>query len=42
VKAALMLCGIDDNIMEAFRITRLDSIFQIKKNEDEGIRAFDK
>jgi anti-anti-sigma factor len=42
VKAALILCGIDDNIMEAFRITRLDSIFQIKKNEDEGIRAFDK
>jgi anti-anti-sigma factor len=42
VKSALILCGIDDNIMEAFRITRLDSIFQIKKNEDEGIRAFDK
>jgi anti-anti-sigma factor len=40
--AALVLCGIDDNIMEAFRITRLDGVFQIKKNEDEGIRAFDK
>jgi len=38
--AALVLCGIDDNIMEAFRITRLDSVFQIKKNEDEGIGAF--
>jgi len=41
-KAALVLCGIDDNIMEAFRITRLDSVFQIMKNEDEGIRAFEK
>ncbi|MDR2438784.1 MAG: STAS domain-containing protein [Planctomycetaceae bacterium] len=40
VKAILLLCGIDDNIMEAFRITRLDNVFQIKKNEDEGIRSF--
>jgi len=40
VKAALILCGIDDNIMEAFRITRLDSVFQIRKNGDEGINAF--
>jgi len=39
-QAALVLSGIDDNIMEAFRITRLDSVFQIKKNEDEGIQAF--
>ena len=39
-QSALILCGIDDNIMEAFRITRLDSVFQIKKNEDEGIHAF--
>jgi len=41
VKAHLVLCGIDDNIMEAFRITRLDNVFQIKKNEDEGIHAFE-
>jgi anti-sigma B factor antagonist len=39
-KADLVLCGIDDNIMEAFRITRLDNVFKIKRNEDEGIRAF--
>ncbi len=39
-KATLYLCGIDENIMEAFRITRLDNVFQIKKNEDEGIRSF--
>ena len=41
-KSALVLCGIDDNIMEAFRITRLDGVFTIKKNEDEGIQAFEK
>ena len=40
VSATLTLCGIDDNIMEAFRITRLDHIFQIKKSEDEGVRSF--
>lgn len=34
----LLLCGIDDNLMEAFRITRLDTVFQIKKNEEEAIR----
>ena len=39
-QAALILCGIDDNIMEAFHITRLDSVFQIKKNENEGVQAF--
>jgi anti-anti-sigma factor len=38
--AKLFLCGIDDNIMEAFRITRLDTIFTIKKNEDDGVRSF--
>ncbi len=38
--ATLILCGIDDNIMEAFRITRLDTIFTIKKSEDEGVRTF--
>ena len=40
-KAALVLCGIDDNIMEAFRITRLDNVFKIEKNEDEGVGAFE-
>ena len=36
--ASLVLCCIDDNIMEAFRITRLDTVFQIKKTEDEGAK----
>lgn len=38
--ATLFLCGIDENIMEAFRITRLDTVFSIKKSEDEAIRTF--
>ena len=38
--AMLFLCGIDDNIMEAFRITKLDTIFTIRKNEDDGVRSF--
>ena len=36
--ATLVLCSIDDNIMEAFRITRLDTVFQIKKTEEEGAK----
>ena len=38
-KASLVLCCIDDNIMEAFRITRLDTVFQIKKTEEEGTKT---
>jgi len=37
--ASLALCCIDDNIMEAFRITRLDTVFQIRKTEEEGTKA---
>lgn len=35
----LALCGINENIMEAFKITRLDSIFNIKKGEMEAVKA---
>ena len=35
----MVLCAIDENIMEAFRITRLDSVFTIKKTEDEAVRT---
>lgn len=38
----LALCGINDNIMEAFKITRLDSIFVIKKGELEAVKALGK
>lgn len=35
----LALCGINDNIMEAFKITRLDSVFNIKKGEMEAAKS---
>ena len=35
----LALCGINDNIMEAFKITRLDSVFKIKKGEMEAVKS---
>ena len=35
----LALCGINDNIMEAFKITRLDSVFVIKTGEMEAVKA---
>lgn len=37
----LVLCSIDDNIMEAFRITRLDTVFQIQKSEADGTKALE-
>lgn len=37
----LVLCSIDDNIMEAFRITRLDTVFQIQKTEADGIKVLE-
>ncbi len=38
-KVKLALCGINSNIMEAFKITRLDTIFKIKETEFEAIKA---
>lgn len=38
-KVKLALCGINANIMEAFKITRLDSLFKIKKTEDDAIKT---
>lgn len=35
----LALCGINDNIMEAFKITRLDTLFMIKRSELEAVKA---
>ena len=35
----LALCGINENIMEAFKITRLDSVFNIKKGEMEAAKS---
>ena len=35
----LGLCGINSNIMEAFKITRLNTMFTIKPSENEAIKA---
>ncbi|MDO4585789.1 MAG: STAS domain-containing protein [Planctomycetia bacterium] len=36
----LELCGINKNIMEAFRITRLDELFTIKQHENETLGKY--
>jgi anti-sigma B factor antagonist len=38
-KAALFLCGICPNIMEVFKITKLDSIFKIRATENEAVNS---
>jgi anti-anti-sigma factor len=38
----LRLCGISDNVMEVFKITRLNKVFDIHKTEDKALASFDK
>ena len=38
-KLALFLCNIDPNILEVFKITKLDSIFKIRNSELEAIHS---
>jgi anti-sigma B factor antagonist len=40
VKGKLRLASIKPEIMEVFKITRLDTIFDIKKNVAEALKAF--
>ena len=35
----LLLCNLNDDIMEIFKITNLESIFKIRKGVDEAIRS---
>jgi anti-sigma B factor antagonist len=35
----LRLCNIDPKIMEVFKITRLDKMFDIRKNVDEAVQS---
>ncbi|MDR1492101.1 MAG: STAS domain-containing protein [Planctomycetaceae bacterium] len=35
----LLLCGLNDSILEIFKITNLDSIFKIRKGTEEAIRS---
>ena len=38
-RAALFLCRIDDNILEVFKITKLDSLFKIRPTEVEALHS---
>jgi anti-anti-sigma factor len=38
----LKLCGISDNVMEVFKITRLNKVFEIYKTEEKAVAAFEK
>jgi anti-anti-sigma factor len=35
----LLLCGLNDDIVEIFKITNLDTIFKIRKGAEEAIRS---
>ena len=35
----LLLCNLNDDIMEIFKITNLETIFKIRKGVDEAIRS---
>ena len=38
----LKLCSISDNVMEVFKITRLNKVFDIQKTEEKAIASFEK
>ncbi len=38
-KIALFLCAIDPNILEVFKITKLDSLFKIRGTEQEALNS---
>jgi len=38
----LKFCAISPNVLEVFKITRLNKVFDIKNDEDSGIKAFGK
>lgn len=38
-KVALFLCAINPNILEVFKITKLDSIFKIRDTENEAVHS---
>ncbi|MBR4834870.1 MAG: STAS domain-containing protein [Thermoguttaceae bacterium] len=35
----LFLCGVDENILEVFKITKLDTIFKIRPSEVEALHS---
>lgn len=39
---ALKLCNISDNVMEVFKLMRLNKILDLQKDEEKAIASFDK
>ncbi len=40
-KINLKLCNITPNVLEVFRITRLDKVFDIQQDQEQAIASFD-
>lgn len=40
VKGTLVMCSIKKEIVEVFKITKLDKLFKIKANEQEALASF--
>lgn len=40
-KVALKLCSIDDQIMQVFKITKLDKVLEIHPSEERALGAFE-
>jgi anti-anti-sigma factor len=38
----LKFCEISDNLMEVFKLTKLNKVFDIYKTEEKGVAAFEK
>lgn len=38
----LKLCNISDNVMEVFKLMRLNKILDIQKDEEKALKSFDK
>lgn len=41
-KTQLKLCSIDDQIMQVFKLTKLDKVLDIQPNEDRALSSFEK
>jgi anti-anti-sigma regulatory factor len=40
-KGKLVMCGLRDNLMKVFKLTRLDKLLTFKKDEQAALAVFD-
>ena len=38
-RGSMVLSGVDDSVMEVFKLTRMDRIFKVFSNEEEAVNA---